>query len=390
MNIKILGGKVCEMDLSEIIRQHGVPLAVQVAPNSNPYTTKFLLKDGTQGIITSIAPTYYLHKSGEHRPITEVALRAGNANIILNEKWGDIHPFYLTWLKDRQRRMFGTELLIASPYSMTDTLMKVGRLIPRNTLAMPLLLLFAFVSKGISMLPFVGLTTFTGYPASGAADPVDGLVWRGGYPDVVNQTFANIRAGAGTGVSSTGASGQVNMEASSTNPNFEMLARFIGVFDTSSIPTGSTISSATIGFCAAGKGDEGIGVCDIHAFWATTASNSALATGDFASSVPAASLGSIAFASIATGAGSTTYNTITLSSTTNINMGTSARTKLGLGHKWDVLNDSTGFTWASGHLNSYVTQYFADEATGGKPKLTVTYTAGSSIIPAMATLGVGA
>lgn len=204
------------------------------------------------------------------------------------------------------------------------------------------------------------MTTYTGNPdAHPESTSVDGYAERSG----VDQTWAAIRAGAGT--SSGDADTNVRcawVTASTTSNQFARLRRAILLFDTSSIPAGATINSVTLTLTGVNKAN-GLGSPDLHVVNSTPASNTAVANGDYAN-VGTTSYGSISYASFNT-AGT---NDISLSTAAVTKAGI---TKLGLTLSWDQAASFTG-TWASGATSSFYIDW-ADLGSS-KPTLTVDYT----------------
>lgn len=211
------------------------------------------------------------------------------------------------------------------------------------------------------------MTIYTGYPD---ADPetttVDGRAARSG----VDQTFANIRSGAGNNQndSETG-SGSPSLTASATSNQYSLMRRAIWLFDTSSIPSGATINSATLTLRGAAKGN-GLGSPDLVIDVPSPASNTAVATADFnIANWAGTEKGRMTYASYSA-AGD---NVITLNVNCIVKAGI---TKLGGRLGWDFDNSTTGLTWSSG-LNSYFQWTTADNGSN-KPTLTVDYTVGGT------------
>lgn len=204
------------------------------------------------------------------------------------------------------------------------------------------------------------MTIYTGYPdAHPETATTDGGARRHG----VNQTFADIRAGAGTAGNAVDASATLAILVATTTSNqYSQLKRTIFLFDTTAIPTDATLNSATFSIYGTAKA-SGLGTLALAVVSSNPASNTDVASGDYGS------LGTTSYGSIAHASWSTTgYNDIALS-TAAITAG--GITKLGLRFDDDRTGTFTG-TWASGATTS-VSGYFADNGSN-KPTLTVDYT----------------
>ena len=209
-----------------------------------------------------------------------------------------------------------------------------------------------------------GTTTSTFYPD---ADPETTSVDGTGGRTNVNETFSVIRGGAVNTVSDTvGSSYLGRLKASTTDPQYTILLRSIFVFDTSAIPDTDNVSSATISLYGSSK-ESGLGTPNIIVVSATTASNTALATGDFA----IAGFGVTSYASITYAAFSATaYNDLGLNAAGLANVSKTSVSKFGTMLSWDFDNSFTG-VWSSA-AESHLGVYNADEAgTTKDPKLVV-------------------
>lgn len=208
------------------------------------------------------------------------------------------------------------------------------------------------------------MTTLVVYPdADPESTTIDGHVRRSG----VDETWATIRAGAGTNQSSTSASqAMAQLTASTTSNQFERLVRGIFLFDTSSIGASDTVTSATLSIYgsakAAGLGSTGL---DFDIVTSNPASNTALAGSDYAN-LGGTPLASVAYASYSTGA----YNDFSLAPADVTKAGIS---KFGCRLSWDVDN-SFGGSWSSGASTSFHCHNADQTGTTQDPKLTVIYT----------------
>lgn len=208
------------------------------------------------------------------------------------------------------------------------------------------------------------MTTDVFYPdADTESTSVDGYVSRSG----VDQTFANIVAGAGTAKGDADALASMpRVYASATTNQFQRIDRTIYLFDTSSIPSANTVSSATLSIYGTNR-TNGLGKSSWVAVTSTPASNTALANADYGN-LGSTSLGSVAYDSWSTSG----YNDIALG---DVSVVTKAGiTKLGGRLEWDRAG-TFGGAWASGAF-TYQGGYLADNAgTTNDPKLTVVHTA---------------
>jgi len=229
-------------------------------------------------------------------------------------------------------------------------------------------------------LGFDTLTKYP-YPVDETANTVDGYSMRTG----VDQTFANIRAGAGNATGS-GYATQVYLLASATNNQYQRLTRAREGFDTSSLEAGATISDVTLTLkgnkVSYLLGNPSLRVCGI-----TPASNTSLANGDY-DNFGSTSFGSKAYADWVNGG---TENIITLNDDGKTYINKTGITNLGLRLSWDILNDTTGLTWGSGGADAGFNIYDTSQGVDNCPKLVVTYTVSSGTvnIPTLLTMGVG-
>jgi len=211
-----------------------------------------------------------------------------------------------------------------------------------------------------------GFATLTAYPDAG--DPgtttIDGVVQRSG----VNETFGTIRGGAGTlATNATDFLFTAQLDATGTTNQYGRLRRSIALFDTSSLTTSASISSATIGAYGWSK-TNALGSADWHVGSATPASNTTLAASDYGN-CGTISFGSIAYASFSTSG----YNDITLDSNGLGNISKTGVSKFSFQLSWDINNSFTG-SWANSAISNF-DNYSADQAgTTNDPKLVVTYT----------------
>lgn len=186
-------------------------------------------------------------------------------------------------------------------------------------------------------------------------------------------TFANIRtATTGTGAYDDTANPNFTyIYTSNTSNQFRGMGRGVFLFDTSSIASGATVTSATLSIYGIGK-TNGQGSPEIDVVTANPASNTALAAGDYDYN----DFGTSPFASIAYASWSTTgYNDFSVGASAVTKAGI---TKLGTRVNWDTDN-SYGGSWTSADITGY-SCYTADQAgTTNDPKLVVVYTGSTAI-----------
>lgn len=204
----------------------------------------------------------------------------------------------------------------------------------------------------------VGNTVSTFYPdASPETSSVDGYTYKSG-----GGTYASVHDASNADDATDNGTSQTLRN----NTSFEVL-RMIFVFDTSSIPDTDTIDSAVASFypSAAGSSANSESVSLVEA---TTASNTALAVGDYDGYGTTKLASDITMASWSTGA----YKDFTLNGTGIALISKTGTTKLGLRTSGDVSNTApTGANTAG--------VYFADQTgTTNDPKLVVTHSASAS------------
>ena len=213
--------------------------------------------------------------------------------------------------------------------------------------------------------PFTVSDSDTFYPDEHPeTSSVDGMV----YIERDNVTWATLIADPGFGFNDSAPSSSVlNILSGSESNRWDDLTRAILLFDSSDLPDDATISAATLSLYGSSKVDFLSITPDLNVYSSNPASNTALAAGDFDS------LGSTAFATAITYASfsATGYNDFTLNSS-----GIAAISKTGVS-KFGVRNanyDAAGTppTWSS-TTYSRLYGYFAEQGSGYKPKLVVTY-----------------
>ncbi len=220
-----------------------------------------------------------------------------------------------------------------------------------------------------AVFPVFTDTTTTFYPdPSVEVTSVDGDVFNLGN----NQSFAATRADTGGGAdNNTIAYSWINSQA--TTDNYQNIYLAIYLFDTSSISSGSSITSATFsvyGFSTVDNFSQSLVLTNSH-----PASNTALAAGDYTNHV--GTMGTeYGTARITVATFSTTgYNDFTVNATGLGNIATAASTtkvtKFGTRLSGDF--DNVAPTWVSQKTASAVARTAETASTTQDPKLTVVY-----------------
>lgn len=206
------------------------------------------------------------------------------------------------------------------------------------------------------------MTTTIIYPDAGTGGTtVDGHVRRSG----VDQTFTNIRTGAGVANSATTANENcAQLTATATSNQYSVLRRFIITADSSAVPSGDTVSAFTVSLYGTGKGN-GLGDAELDVVTSSPASNNSLVNADYTyTNFGTTPLGSVTYSGFSTAG----YNDIScdVSGVTKAGI-----TKIGLRLSWDT--DNSAPTWSSGAVSSFQI-YTADQAgTTNDPKLTIVH-----------------
>jgi hypothetical protein len=210
----------------------------------------------------------------------------------------------------------------------------------------------------------LGFDTLTVYPdASTGATTMDGEAGRSG----VNQTFANIIAGAGTYSNATGSEAFLNLQATTTSNQYSLLARILFTLKTSGLTADATISAAVFSVYGSVKenalGSTTLDICD-----STPAADNNIENADYGR-LGTTSFGNISYASFST----TGYNAITFNASGIAAISKTGITKLGARLGWDLAGNFGG-TWANNQLTRF-NFYLADYTLLTRdPKLVITYT----------------
>lgn len=356
-------------DFKHVQSLYGVILSSEPCPidpltkKINPHVSRFTVlgKPNDSISVVHIKPVYYETTEGAWRPLYEVSDHYGNNRIVFNyETFNQIHPDYLKWVINRQKLFENGKVEITSPYSpkkkytLTD---EVG-------------------VKGVATINF---TTTTAYPdANPETTTCDGVV------RAENTTTYSLARDAATG---TSASDTIASDAFITNYKVSASSWYVrrGFFGFNVSSVGSdTMSAVVFSICGSGDNFENVDTDGIEIVSGSPASNTALSTGDFDA------IGSTSYATKLLSAWDktiNTYNNFTLDSTgisyvdgwSSVGFLVTRSTK-------DLSNTApTGG-------NACNCLYAETSSTTSDPKLVITHSAGGggSLVPSMATLGVGA
>lgn len=206
------------------------------------------------------------------------------------------------------------------------------------------------------------MATVTNYYTATFSASVDGYPYRGG----VNQTFTNIRSGAGTGVSNSIAStsNSALLVASATTNQYAELDRDIMLFNTSSIPSNAVITSVDMYLYGSQKSNL-LGTTTLEIVSSNPASTSSLASSDY-STLGSTSFGSISYASFNLAA----YTKVSLNASGLANITKAGTSKFGAVLGWDLNNSFTG-SWSTNVATGFI---WNSVATGSNlPYIVVSY-----------------
>jgi hypothetical protein len=229
---------------------------------------------------------------------------------------------------------------------------------------------------GLATYPLLVAASDTFYPdVSTGSTTVDGTVGR--YDQT--ETWAQIRAGAGTKVFDNLTIAVEHTQFEANDATWKGLYRGIYLFDTSALPDGASISAATYSNYGEGSARDVIGIsanCKVNVVASNPATSNDLVAADFTT------LGTTLFATaIAYGSyNQDGYNDWALNASGIAAISDTGLTKLGLREEYyDIL----GNTPAIGSRGiTGVRMYESDKGDGYKPKLVVTYSGGTATGPA--------
>lgn len=216
----------------------------------------------------------------------------------------------------------------------------------------------------------LGFDTLTVYPdAHTESTSVDGYVGRIQFG---TESFSTLRSGNGTDVNDTGTSLYCGLFSHTDSNNWRHIFRAITLFDTSALTSSASISSTTLSVNSTGGGASYKNFSQsINITSSDPASNTALATGDYA----IAKFGSTKFSD--TSIAIATFNDSGWRDFAFNASGISAISKTGVSkfsYRYTGDIDNSAPTWAS-NTEAYSPCYSADQTgTTSDPKLVVTYT----------------
>lgn len=231
----------------------------------------------------------------------------------------------------------------------------------------------------------VGNTTSTFYPdADTETSSFDGYVLRGG----IDETFATIRNGAGTGTNDSTDLITTQLRPSSTTDQYDNCIIGLMVFNTASIPDTDTVSAATLSMYGLSKASY-LDADEVTIASATTASNTGASTSDYANSMGGTEYASarIAYASWDTAG----YNDFSLNASGISAISLTGVSKFSFHLGW-LFDNSFGGTWRT-NISNQATSVNSNAAehtgTTQDPKLVVVHSAVTSVVRNLMTLGVG-
>lgn len=208
------------------------------------------------------------------------------------------------------------------------------------------------------------MPTLTVRPAAGDNSPIDGYVGRGS----VSENFATIRSGSGNTSTSTSTSLGVLLQSTSGGSNLYFgLLRGILCFDTSSLPDGVTIVSATLRLRGVSKSNGFGGSPSLHVTSVSPASTAALANSDYGT-FGSTSFGEISYAAFS----ASSYNEITLNSNGLAHINKTGVTAFGLRHSWDLTGTFDG-SWGTDLMMSMGISSADETGTSQDPELVIEY-----------------
>ena len=218
----------------------------------------------------------------------------------------------------------------------------------------------------------IGNTTSTFYPAAGAAEPIDGYVYRESY--ATPMTWSDIRNGAGTHVSATDDSLYVQIIKNGLLYNH--LIRNIVCINATAIADTDTIDSVTASVWGVSKSDPGGFLPNSDWYTSTPASTSNLVAADYSQTGTVSQTGSpITYAAFTSGA----YNDYTFNATGRGNLSKTAISKFAWKNEnYDVADVDSPISGSS----CIIRAYSADVAgTSNDVKFVVAHTVASGFIP---------
>ena len=230
-------------------------------------------------------------------------------------------------------------------------------------------------------LPKLNLGFDTFYPdPNPETTSVDGDVSQG-YAQPAGVVWATIIAAAGSGAFDTGSNDRWAPSIGSCegppSGQWVTLGRAIYLFDTSALGAGFSIGSAVMSLYGLSKVDNLSITPDVDVYASTPASNTSLASGDYAQIGSVSQTGSpLTYANMST----SSYNDFTFNATGRENIAKTGVSKFGTRNaNYDVAAVTPA--WLS-NTSSYFIFYFADQTgTANDPKLVVSAPVVPSFIP---------
>jgi len=216
----------------------------------------------------------------------------------------------------------------------------------------------------------VGATTSTFFPdADPETNTIDGEVFRLS----VDETFTNVRSGAGTTALDSGTTHRNQIRASATTDQYRRISRGITLFDTSGIPDTDSIDSAIYSLDSTLRSNDLSGESSpnsrVHVVASTPATNTALVNADYGQTGGTTFGNSVNQADVTNG----TYEDITLNASGLAAISKTGITKLGTRVGWDLDNTTTGLTWASDGFQGIQWKSADTAGTTSDPKLVVVH-----------------
>ena len=201
------------------------------------------------------------------------------------------------------------------------------------------------------------------------ADPetssVDGALQQNNDPD----TWANIRGGPGTLANDTNVDANVKIKCSATTDRYKYYNWYAALFDTSGLPDDALISAAILSLFGFSKQNDQSINFDVNIYASNPASNTALEAGDYDARSYTPFATAIDWDDWITDG----YNDFPFNAAGRSSISKTGVSKYAL---LEVNYDVGGATpfWATADQGNYdVRHYTADQGSGYKPKLVVTY-----------------
>lgn len=318
-----------------------VPGLKDASGKINPHVTRFYLGRNSYYSVFHVKPIYYETISGYWRPLSEVTRYHGNKKIVFTLDGAmKVHPRYFDWLVKRAKLINGqvlVESVAMSPYMQ--------------------------YLHDLVTVPKIGMTVTTVYPdPSPETTTVDGMV----TDTTSTGTWATKVANPGTTANDSGTTSR-NWAWWRDAGTWKDVSRGVFLFDTSSIADADTIDSAIFSNYALDKVDPNSDTPDVAVYGMTTASNTALAAGDFDGVGSTAYSDTVTFASISTSA----YTDFTFNATGLSNISKTGVTSTCVRNpEFDVAASTPSTT----NNDTYCRIYSADQTgTSNDPKLAVTH-----------------